>query len=70
MNEGIEDFYRLYISASGFKTKLTRSMATIWCIYNCSKPPRAINTGDLLAGVHQVGGLMKHMIDTSKKVLP
>jgi hypothetical protein len=30
-----------------------------------NKPPRAINTGDLLAGVHQIGGLMKHMVDTS-----
>jgi hypothetical protein len=29
-----------------------------------NKPPGAINTRDLLAGVHQVGGLMKHMVYT------
>jgi hypothetical protein len=27
--------------------------------------PRTIDIGDLFAGVHQIGGLMKHMIDTS-----
>jgi hypothetical protein len=29
-----------------------------------NKPPGAINTRDLLAGVHQESGLMKHMVYT------
>jgi hypothetical protein len=26
------------------------------------KPPRTIHTRDFLAGVHQMGGLMKHVV--------
>jgi hypothetical protein len=29
------------------------------------KPPGAVDTRDLLAGVHQMGGLMEHMVNTS-----
>jgi hypothetical protein len=29
------------------------------------KPPGAVDTRDLFAGVHQMGGLMEHMVNTS-----
>jgi hypothetical protein len=29
------------------------------------KPPRTIDTRDFLAGVHQIGGLMKHVVHTA-----
>jgi hypothetical protein len=34
------------------------------------KPPRPVDARDLLAGVHQMGGLMEHMVNTSQEVLP
>jgi hypothetical protein len=33
------------------------------------KPPGAIDTRNLLAGVHQKGGLMKHMVYTPSEIL-
>jgi hypothetical protein len=33
------------------------------------KPPGAIGTRDLLAIVHQKGGLMKHMVHTPQEIL-
>jgi hypothetical protein len=42
MNEGIEDYYRMYIIASSFKTKLTRKSQVV--IVQIWKPKRVGQT--------------------------
>jgi hypothetical protein len=34
------------------------------------KPPGAVDTRDLLTGVHQISGLMEHMVYTAKRYFP